>query len=99
MIDNEEVDNNGNPNIIVRCVRCNSETGNVDVWKNEPPDGIVTCKVTLPYSTFHDVFWGVVGCQALVMGGGAKVHNWKYKEAFAFGCAFDMTTENWKRCM
>ena len=85
--------------MLVRSVRCDSETDKVTVWEHDPPDGEVSCKVSLPFSTFHDVFWGIVGPQALVMGGGATVHNCAYKEALAFGCAFDMSSQNWVKCM
>ncbi|ETO33820.1 hypothetical protein RFI_03281 [Reticulomyxa filosa] len=81
---------------IIRTIRADPQNG-IEVFEGDPPDGEVTCHVTLPFSTFHDVFWGHIAPRAFVVGGGCQVHNWKYRELLNFGSSFDMSTQNWMK--
>eukprot|EP01083_Nonionella_stella_P229241 811617_1 len=60
-----------------------------------PADNDISFHCTLPYTTFHNVFWGYTTARTLVMGGGCKIKNWAYRAAFYFGTSFDMTSTKW----
>eukprot|EP00483_Globobulimina_turgida_P006284 UN06294 len=60
-----------------------------------PKDIAINFHVIIPFSTFHDVFWGIESPRALVMNGGCTVKNWAYKQLYNFAMAFDSSSENW----
>lgn len=76
-------------------LKCDPNTG-VSASRELPErEEEISFHCTLPYDTFHDVFWGYTTARTLVMGGGCQIKNWRYKAAYNFGISFDMRSEKW----
>ena len=79
-------------------VACDPD-GGTTTSRQIPPEKDISFHCTLPWNTFHDVFWGYAHPRVLVMGGGVKVKHWRYRAAYNFGISFDMTSDCWVKCM
>eukprot|EP01083_Nonionella_stella_P053418 141312_1 len=78
----------------IMAIRADPSHG-VTGFREVPSDDEISFHCTLPYDTFHDVFWGYTTAKTLVMGGGCKIKDWAYRSAYNFGISFDMTSSKW----
>jgi putative sterol carrier protein len=69
----------------------------VEVFNGNPPDGDVTCTVSLDRDTFFKVYMNEVSPGQAIFAGQMSVSNFAYRSLKNFGLSFDTSSVAWEK--